>query len=389
LEKIVIKKDALRKIRNGHLWIFSNELTTVPKLLSGSIVEVYDSTGVKYGKGIYNPNSLIAIRLLKTMDEINTEFFVKRIIAAKQFRETHLPELNNFRLVFGESDYLPGLIIDKFENCFVIQILSAGMELLKNEIIQALLQIYPDTKFIISKANSKLRELEGLDMNNEILFGLDPGIIETSDNGIKLQLSLLDGQKTGYYLDQRFNRHKIREFVKNKSVLDCYTNQGGFALNAAYAGAKSVTAVDISLQAIETAEKNSVNNGFEIDFVNSDVFEFLNHSISQSKKWDVVILDPPAFTKNKRTIPTALAAYSKLNKLGIRLLNDGGYLATASCSHHISEEDFMDAIRKEAGKIGKQLKLIHRGTQPFDHPVLLSMPETSYLKFVIFRVENL
>jgi len=389
LEKLILKKDSNKKVRFGHLWVFSNELVSIPKLAPGSVIELFDQYDKNYGKGFYNPNSLISVRLLKTNGEIDIDFFRNRILKAKSHREELLPELNNYRLVFGESDYLPGLIIDKFENSFVFQILSAGMELHKDMIKSAVLEIFPETDYILSKANSKLREMEGLELNDEILFGTDPGIIHTYDNGIKLDISLSGGQKTGYYLDQRFNRYEIRKFVKNKKILDCYTNQGGFALNACYAGADKVTAVDTSLNALELADNNAKLNGFNIDFVHSDVFDFLNEAVLNGLKWDVVILDPPAFTKNKKSIGVASAAYSKLNKLGFQVLYDGGYLVTSSCSQHITEEDFAGFIRKEASKQEKFIKLVYRGTQPADHPVLLSMPETSYLKFCIFKADNL
>ena len=389
LEKLFLKKDCYKRVRDGHLWVFSNELTAIPKLPAGCIVQLLDQFGKSYGKCIYNPNSLIALRLLNTDGEIDVEFFKERINKAKSHRELLMPETNNYRLVYGESDYLPGLIIDKFENSFVMQIVSFGMDELKGLITQALLEIFPETNYILSKANSKLREIEGLPLNDEIIFGADPGKITTSDNEIKLEISLSEGQKTGYYLDQRFNRYEVRKLSHGKSVLDCYTNQGGFALNACKGGAVSVTAVDSSNQALETADLNAKMNNFEIDFVQGDVAEFLSYSISGNKKWDIVILDPPAFTKNKKTIATATAAYSKLNKLGMQVLNDGGFLVTSSCSHHISEEMFVDIIKKTASKINMQLKLVQRGTQPPDHPVLISMPETSYLKFFIFRMEEI
>lgn len=388
MEKVILKKDCNKKIKSGHLWIFSNELTNIPKIPAGEIVEVLDTFGKSYGKGFYNPNSLISVRLLNTNGEINTDFFISRISKALEHRSQLMQEIHNIRLVYGESDYLPGLIIDKFENSFVIQFLSAGMELSKLLIVEAILHLFPNCNFILSKTNSKLREMEGLPLVDEILFGNDIGKILTTDNGIKLEISISEGQKTGYFLDQRNNRYQVRNLSNNKTVLDCYTNQGGFALNASIGGAKSVTAVDISMPALEQAENNAKLNNFEIDFVHSDVFEFLNLSVSQNKKWDIVILDPPAFTKSKKNVATAAAAYSKLNKLGMLVLNDGGFLVSSSCSHHIIEEHFVEIIKKEASKLGKQLKLIHRANQAPDHPQLLSMPETTYLKFYIFKVET-
>jgi 23S rRNA (cytosine1962-C5)-methyltransferase len=388
LNKLILRKDSSKRIKSGHLWVFSNELLAIPKLTPGTTVELFDFFGVSYGLGFYNPNSLIAVRLLNYLDDIDLNFFKSRIQQAANARKSLINDHNNYRLVYGESDYLPGLIIDKFENSFVLQIQSAGMELNKQLIKKALLELYPETDYIIAKANSKLREIEGLPSEDEVLFGEEPEYISTIDNGIKLELSLSKGQKTGYYLDQRFNRYEIRKLSKCKTVLDCYTNQGGFAMNACIGGAKSVTAVDSSAAAIELAERNANINYFDIDFVIADVFDFLEQSIAEEKVWDIVILDPPAFTKNKKSVPTALAAYSKLNKLGLKVTKNDGYLISSSCSHHISELELIDCIRKEAAKQKKYLKLVFRGTQPADHPELLAMPETSYLKFLILKVEN-
>lgn len=388
INKLILKKDSSKRIKSGHLWVFSNELQTIPKHEPGTVVEIVDAFGLNYGLGFYNPNSLIAVRLLNYHDPIDIDFFKNRILRAAKYREEIISNHNNYRLVYGESDYLPGLVIDKFENSFVIQIQSAGMEVNKELITQALIELFPATVYIISKANSKLREIEGLSADDEVLYGVEPEIIPTDDDGIKLEISLSKGQKTGYYLDQRFNRYQVRKIAKGMTVLDCYTNQGGFALNACLGGAKSVTAVDSSLTAIQLAERNAKINDFEIDFVVADVFDFLEQSVDESRKWDIVVLDPPAFTKNKKTVATALAAYSKVNKLGIKVANENGYLVSSSCSHHISELDLIDCIRKEASKQKKYLKLIHRGTQPIDHPELLAMPETNYLKFLIFKVES-
>lgn len=385
--KITLRRESSRRIRSGHLWIFSNELNSIPKYEPGTVVEVFDYFGNSYGYGFYNPASLISVRILDTNSEIGKDFFVDRIRKALSYRQELVAKYKNYRLVYGESDYLPGLVIDKYENCFVLQIMSYGMELRKHEITQALLEIFPDTLAIISKGNSKLREIEGLSSDDDLLFGIIPDVINTDDFGIKLEISLAKGQKTGYFLDQRYNRYKIREFALGKKVLDCFTNQGGFALNAAYAGATEITAVDSSGGALELARKNAEINNYKINFVQSDVFDFLDESYNLEKKYDIVVLDPPAFTKNKKTVKTALAAYSKLNKFGMRVVENGGYLFTSSCSQHISEDELLDVIMKEASKLSLQLKLIHRGDHAIDHPVLLSMPETKYLKFFIFKIE--
>jgi 23S rRNA (cytosine1962-C5)-methyltransferase len=385
LNKIILKNSAERRLLSGHLWIFSNELIEVPKYERGEVVEVIfgkDSHGVAF----YNPNSLISARLLLTDKPIDTDFFIKRINSAIERRKLFFKDEKNLRIVFGESDLLPGLIIDKYEDWIVMQINSYGMEIRKEMIKDALISIIPEIKGILIKANSKLREIEGLPDEDEIIFGSIPDEIFTEDKGIKLVINLNESQKTGYYLDQRLNRHFIRQFSENQNVLDCFCNQGGFGLNAAYSKAKYVTLVDSSANAINAAKKNFVLNNFEnAEFHCADVFEELIEFKLNKQKWDVVILDPPAFAKNKKSIYNAKTAYSKMNKLGISVLAKNGFLVTSSCSQHISEAELYEIIVKEISKAGRKAILIHKAVQPPDHPILHSMPETDYLKFFVFQ----
>lgn len=386
MEKLKLKKKHDTRIRRGHLWVFSNELEEIPMLEAGSVIELMDSHDNSYGYGFYNPHSLIAVRLLKTTEIIDSGFFLNRIESALKYRKRIFPAENSFRLVFGESDLLPGLVIDKYEDYFAVQMLSAGMEKMKSIILDALLRLFPNTKGIIRKNNSKLSELEGLSSDDEIIFGEIPEFIHTTENGTRLNISLATGQKTGYYLDQRENRLAVRKLSHGLTVLDCFTNQGGFALNAALGGAVSVNAVDYSEQAVIAAKLNAEANNLTIDFTIEDVFDYLTHSLSEGRQWDMIILDPPAFTKSKKNLDKAIAGYARLNKLAVKALAPGGFLATSSCSQHLLENDFYRIVTNECHRQNRIPTVVYRGMQSPDHPVLASMPETQYLKFFIFRL---
>ncbi len=387
MNKVQLKRHASRRLGSGHLWVFSNELDSIPDLPPGTLVEVIDSRGESYGTGFYNPNSLISVRLLFTDKTIDTDFFAGRINKAGLGRKMFFPDEQCYRVVFGESDFLPGLVVDKYGDYLAVQYLSAGIEIRRDLIIEALLSNFPETKGIIEKNESGLRKIEGLESYEEIVHGSIPEEMEITENDIRFSISLLSGQKTGYYLDQKLNRKFIRIISQNKNVLDCFCNQGGFALNAVCAGAKNVLGIDSSAEVIERANANAVLNEFDnVKFAKSEVFDFLEDEISNGSQWDVVILDPPAFAKNKKSVSKALAGYRKLNKLAMEIIPTGGYLATSSCSQHILEDRFAGEINAAASKTGRQLRLVHRGSQPPDHPILASMPETSYLKFFVYQV---
>ena len=386
IRTISLKRNADNRIKFGHLWVFSNELQDIPKLQPGVVVKVVDSNQKSYGFGFYNPASLISVRLLKTEIFPSVQLFIERIAIAKALRQSLLGDIEMCRLVFGESDLLPGLIIDKYSNYFAIQILSAGMELMKSEIVQALLEIFPETKGIIEKNDTKLREIEGLPLISTVLFGEIPEKFISQEQGVQLELSLNEGQKTGYFLDQRINRKFVRTISRGLSVLDCYTNQGGFALNAGIGGAERIAAIDCSETALNAVSRNAELNGLKIETIKADVAEYLSKAVERNEKWDMIILDPPAFAKNRKSVPKAKAAYAKINRLAMKMLNPNGYLIASSCSHHVFEDVFKDAIYRESCKLGKQLKQVYRGGQSPDHPILLSLPETQYLKFFVFQV---
>lgn len=384
LPKIVINNQAYQNLVNGYLWIFSNQIKEHLDIENGSIVEILNSRKNSLGVGFYNRNSLISIRALLHNSIPDTTFFIERINQALKYRKQIFPDKRIYRLVFGESDLLPGLIIDKYENYFALQILSAGMQKCIEKIVESLLSIFPETEGIIEKNQSYFRKLEGLELYESVIYGNIPEIIATEEFGIKLNISLKEGQKTGYYLDQALNRISIRNISKNLKVLDCFTNQGGFALNAAFAGANEVTAIDSSESALIYAAMNcSANKLDNIKFVNADVFEFLNKS---NEYWDMIILDPPSFTKNKASVPSAKKGYYILNRSALRRIKNGGYLVSSSCSQHINEHTFLEMITKAAKDTKKRLRMVYRGLQSPDHPILLSMPETQYLKFFIFQI---
>ena len=385
--KVVLRKGGDKRILKGHLWIFSNEIKEIkgnPKI--GDIVEIYQYDGEFFGVGFFNPHSLISVRLLsREKIEIDHNFFKERILSAYKYRKILYPNSETFRLVHGESDFLPGLVIDKYNDLLAVQTFSYGMDLRLNLICDVLEDLFKPTG-IVERNESPLRELEGLENRKKILRG-DVKDTIFDDDGVKFKIDILSGQKTGFYLDQRENRKVMRRFVKGKKVLDCFTNEGGFALHCAYAGAENVVGVDVSDTAIEKAKVNAdLNNLKNVQFEVEDVFDKLREYLGKGEKFDVVILDPPSFTKSKRSVKSALSGYREINSTAMKILNPGGILATASCSHHISDEMFMNVIIESSIMARKKIRLIEwRGASP-DHPILPSMPETKYLKFGIFQV---
>jgi 23S rRNA (cytosine1962-C5)-methyltransferase len=387
-KKIVLKKNEERRILRGHQWIFSNEIQSVAgEPASGESVDILRCDGKRLGSGFYNPHSLIAVRVLSyDVETVDFSFFEKRIRSAHALRSKLFPESSTYRLVHGESDFLPGLIIDRYNDYFSIQTLSAGMDRMLTLICDVLDSLF-SPKGIVERNESALRNLEQLPLKSGILRGtVEPTVIEL--NGVKFSVDILSGQKTGFFLDQRMNRAMIQPFAKSMRVLDCFSNEGGFALYAAAAGAKSVTGVDSSEHAIAKCKSNAELNGFSgTEFVCSDVFKLLDETIAGNTRYDLVIVDPPAFAKNKKTIMTALKGYRELNTKAMMVLEPSGILATASCSHHVTEEAFIEMIDDSARKAGRKVRILSfQGASP-DHPVLPSMPETKYLKFAIVSCE--
>lgn len=388
MTKVILKKNEERRIKQGHLWVFSNEIAKVEgEISNGELVQVLDSKNNFIGSGFYNGNSLIAVRIISNEELVDLEkLFRNRLNTAYEFRNKIYPDRKSFRLVFSESDFLPGLIIDKYNDTFVLQVYSAGME--KNiELITRILHEDFSAKNIFTKGEEYFRKLEGLPEENKIYFG---GINEEiiSDGKVKYKINFATGHKTGFYFDQCDNREFLGKFCENKSVLDCFCNSGGFGLHAAYNKAKEIIFIDSSSEEIKNAQENFSFNGFNCDteFIQSDVFDYLEKCNSEKKTFDVINLDPPAFAKNKKTLATAIKGYEKLNRLAINLLKDDGLLFTSSCSHHLKEEMFLDAINTAALKTGKKIQLFYFNNASLDHPSLPAMEETVYLKFAAIRV---
>lgn len=392
MAKLILKKNEERRLALGHQWIFSNEIERVEDLTkNGEVVDLYTYNYKYLGKGFYNKHSLIAYRHLTDFKEdIDRKFFYKRINNANAHRKKVNRANNIYRLVNSESDYLPGLIIDRFEDRFSIQIFSAGMEIFKNEIVEILKENFK-AKFIIEKNDNELRVLEGLEKREKILLDYVDSADKTftlAIDDIMYKIDLVEGQKTGFYLDQSANRKLVRNYVREgDAVLDLFCNEGGFALNAAFAEAENVIAVDSSEHAVKACIDNAKLNNFKnIEFLCKDVFDFYDDVFQQNKKFDVIILDPPSFTKNKKNVIPALKGYQELNNKAMRLLKPNGILFTFSCSHHIDERNFEIMLMKSASQARRKIKILEMMNTSFDHPILPSMPETKYLKSYVLNV---
>lgn len=387
--KIVkLKKNEDKRIRFGHQWIFNNEILSIDnKIENGDIVLVNDFYDKKIGYGFFNKNSLISVRLLSE-NLINNlyELFRERIITAYQTRKYFYPAHNSFRLLFSESDFIPGLIIDKYNDTYVLQIYSIGIEKNINLIIDILKKEF-NAKNIFTTNDFYFRKLEGLPETNTIYFGnKEDEIIEIYS--IKYKIDFEKSQKTGFYFDQSDNRLFIEKFCKDKNVLDAFCYNGGFGLHAAKSCANEITFLDLSSTAIENAKENFKINNFnsKFEFINADVFDTLNKFIQDKKRFDVVMIDPPSFAKQKKNIPAAKKGYEKLNRLAISCVNKNGILVTSSCSHHLIKENFIEIINKAAIKENRKLQQLYFNEASLDHPKIPSMQETSYLKFAVFKL---
>lgn len=386
-KQIVLRKNEEHRILSGHQWVFSNEIKTIkgdPE--AGDVVELLRYDEKFLGVGFFNPHSLIACRVLSEEREtITFEFFERRISQALQLRKRLYPGAESFRLVHGEADFLPGLVVDKYNEYLSIQTLSVGMDRRLTLLCDVLESIF-HPKAIVERNESPLRSLEQLPLEKGVVRGTIGQTI-ISENGVKFKVDLLQGQKTGFFLDQRENRKAIQRYALGATVLDCFCNEGGFALYAGLAKAKSVQAIDISEAAIANAKVNSAfNEVSNVRFEVGDVFEKLPRLAEAGDKFDAVILDPPSFSRNRKTVATALKGYKEINTGALRLVNTGGILMTASCSHHVTEESFLDVVEASARTAHRSLQLLEfRGASP-DHPTLSTMPETKYLKFATFAV---
>lgn len=385
MEKIFVKP--LK--RYGSLWIYKNEIISeIDDIPSGSIVKVYESkTNKIVGTGYINPKSTISIRLFSFREEIIDEEFLKtRIYQSLQYRENILGLKNSYRLIFSESDFLPGLITDKYDKCLVIQILTAGMEKLKELIIKILDEIL-SPEVIILKNDSQMRLKEGLSIEKKVVKGQLKELPLIQEDDLKFLVDPIHGQKTGFFIDQRENRIFLKKLINSGEGLDLFCYTGAWSIHVAKKCDK-VTGVDSSDRAIELSRENArINNSTEkCNFIKADVFDFLKWEIKKNRKYDFIIVDPPAFVKSKAEKKDALKGYLNLNSMCIKLLRKNGILATSSCSQHISEFEFLEVIKEAFSKNRKIGRLIYKGTQSKDHPILLSMPETAYLKFLVIQV---
>jgi 23S rRNA (cytosine1962-C5)-methyltransferase len=386
-KQIILRKNEDHRVIAGHPWVFSNEVKEIKgEPAIGDVVELRAASGLSLGIGFFNPHSLIAFRMLSTaVEDIGIGFFETRIKAALDLRRTLYPDADAFRLVHGEGDFLPGLIIDKFNDYLSVQTFAYGMDT-RLQMICDVLESFLHPKGIIERNESSLRTLERLEQKKGVVRGTSaPTTI--SEHGLHYSIDPLEGQKTGFFLDQRENRKAVRRFAESATVLDCFCNDGGFALNAAAVGARSVTGIDSSEEAVARAQHNQrLNKLNSVDFERCDVFDKLEQYASENKQFDVVVLDPPSFTKNRKTVPTAKKGYKDLHMKAFRILRKGGILLSASCSHHIEPDVFLSLVDESARKTGRSLQLLDwRGAAP-DHPTLPNVPETRYLKFGVFRV---
>lgn len=389
MAKFFLRKKIGDRVINGHPWIFGNELgDSQGEAEAGDIVEVYSSNGSFVGKGYINPASQIRIRLL-TRDKsevIDEGFFLKRIQEAWDYRQ-QIGYVENCRLIFGEADQLPALIIDKFNDYFVIQSLALGIEKWKGAIVKALQTIFKP-KGIYERNDVPVRTLEGMEQIKGFLSEpFDTNII-INENGLKFHVDIENGQKTGYFLDQQDNRRAIQHIVKGSDVLEVFCYTGTFSLHAAHYGAKSVLGLDISENAVATARRNATLNGYDdvCKFEAVNAFDVLKQWVKDGKRYDTVILDPPAFTKSRENIDKAITGYKEINLRGMKLIKPGGFLVTASCTNLVPPDMFLDIIGKAAKDAKRTLRQVVWQTQASDHPILWNVPSTQYLKFLIVQV---
>lgn len=372
-----------KKLLQGHPWVYGNEIGRVEgEIEDGGLVTVVDFRGRYMGTGFYNSKSLITVRLLThRQEEITDELIASRVKAACDYRRfvMNRPGTDSCRLIYGEADRLPGVIADRFGGVIVLQVLALGMERFTQTIADALLACEkPDC--LLLQNDDAIRRKEGMECFTRVLYGTLPEENIIHENGVKLAVDVLGGQKTGYFLDQKDNHLFVRQFCKDARVLDCFSYIGAFALNAAAAGAKEVTAVDISEAAVQLIEKNAALNGADITAVCANCFDFLRAQVKAGEKYDVVVLDPPAFTKAHANMASACRGYKEIALSAMRLLPAGGVLATHSCSYHMPEEVFVNTVLSAAQDLHRQVRVITLRRQDIDHPVLAGYPESHYLK---------
>ncbi|MSQ38244.1 MAG: class I SAM-dependent rRNA methyltransferase [Chitinophagaceae bacterium] len=388
MTKVYLNKKINPRIAQGHPWIYNNEVDRIAGPIEpGDIVEVYFFDGQLAGRGYINPNSQIIIRLLtRKREEIDANFFYEKIKTAWAYRQ-QLGYTENCRLVFGEADGLPALIIDKFNDYFVLQTLSLGMDIWKQAIVDALKKLFTP-KGIYERNDVPVRELEGLTQVKDFLTEPFPTEIIIKENDLQFYVNIENGQKTGYFLDQQDNRRAIKDIVKGADVLGAFTYTGTFEIHAAHYGAKSVLGIDISESAVVQANKNAALNKLEhiVKFEAMNAFDVLKKWGKEGRKYDVVMLDPPAFTKSRNNIDKAVTGYKEINLRGMQMLRNGGFLVTSSCTNLVSPELFLETIQMAAWDAKKRIRQVTYQSQSSDHPIIWGMENTHYLKFLIVEV---
>lgn len=372
-------------MRRRHCWVYRSDLADLAAS-AGEVVSVVDPRGRLLGHALYSGRSQIALRMVSFEEvRVDRDFWLRRLVAAESLRSTVVRGSTAYRLVFGESDLLPSLIIDRYDDCFVIQTLSQGMDALKQVWIDLLVERYAP-RAIIERNEGRVRDLEGLPRFAGLVYGSDPGGVVIDEAGVRFVVDLMRGQKTGAFLDQRENRATAGVYARGRA-LDCFAYEGGFALHMARA-CESVTAVDISSAAIRRARDNVELNGLKsVELVEGNVFDQLRELESAGRMFDTVVLDPPAFAKNKASVGAALRGYKEINLRAMKVLNEGGILITSTCSYHMSEDAFLNVLAAAAVDSGRTVRVLEKRMQARDHPVLISMPETHYLKCIVAQVE--
>lgn len=388
MKKVVLKRKISPRVANGHPWVFGNEIDLMDDtLVAGEIAEVFTHDGKFLGKGYVNPVSRIPVRILtrNKNEEINADFFLRKISEAWEYRKK-LGYTENCRLIYGEADSIPQLIIDKFNDYFVIQTLAFGIDIWKKDIVAALEKLFAP-KGIYERNDVPVRELEGMEQKKGFLSAAFDTKIEIEENGLRFMVDVEKGQKTGYFLDQRDNRRAIQHIVKGADVLGAFCYTGTFEIHAAHYGAKHVLGLDISESAVQQAKENAqINKLKNIDFQAINAFDALKEWSKEGKKWDVVMLDPPSFTKTRENIQKAISGYKEINLRGMKLIKPGGFLVTSSCTNLVQPELFLDIIDMAAKDARRILRQVEFRTQSSDHPIIRGMENTNYLKFLIVQV---
>jgi len=396
--RFVVTKKAEIKLKSGHPWVYDTEVVATAEVENGGLVDVVSEKGTYLGTGFVSEHSKIRLRILSmnANETFSDAFFRRRVKYAIDYRKTVMgDDFSCCRLIHGEADGLPGLTVDRYNGILVSEVLSIGTERVKDIIYRALVDELRncgvEVEGIFERNESEIRTLEGMEKSKgwyETDFVGTPAspVTEICENGIFYSVDVENGQKTGFFLDQKYNRLAVSRIARGRKVLDCFTHTGSFALNAAKGGAAKVTAVDVSASAVEMAKKNADRNGLSMDFICTDVFDLLPKLAAEKADYDFVILDPPAFTKSRKTRENAERGYKEINYRAMKLLPRGGYLATCSCSHFMEDEMFRRMVMSAAKDAGVQLRLIEARRQAPDHPMMMNIPETDYLKFYLFQV---